>query len=110
MVIFSRRCELLAGAQIISCKIGDSRLDGMETGTGLTRALITVLQHKADLINMSFGEATTTPNFGRFIDLANEVQLPEIIGSCHCVGFCFLYMTLYPIVFTAALDASLIGW
>ena len=45
----------------------------METGTGLTRALITVLEHKADLINMSFGEATTTPNLGRFIDLANEV-------------------------------------
>ena len=64
-----------AGAQIISCKIGDSRLDGMETGTGLTRALITVLEHEADLINMSFGEATTTPNLGRFIDLANEVCL-----------------------------------
>jgi tripeptidyl-peptidase-2 len=45
----------------------------METGTGLTRALITVLEHKADLINMSFGEATSTPNYGRFIDLANEV-------------------------------------
>lgn len=62
-----------AGAQIISCKIGDSRLGGMETGTGLTRALITVLDHKADLINMSFGEATSTPNYGRFIELANEV-------------------------------------
>ena len=66
----SERCT---GAQLISCKIGDSRLGGMETGTGLTRALITVLEHKADLINMSFGEATSTPNYGRFIDLANEV-------------------------------------
>ena len=64
---------LYTGAQIISCKIGDSRLGGMETGTGLTRALITVLEHKADLINMSFGEATSTPNYGRFIELANEV-------------------------------------
>ncbi|KAL0024941.1 hypothetical protein WJX77_004746 [Trebouxia sp. C0004] len=61
------------GAQLISCKIGDSRLGGMESGTGLTRALITVLEHKADLINMSFGEATSTPNYGRFIDLADEV-------------------------------------
>ena len=61
------------GAQIISCKIGDSRLGSMETGVGLTRAIIAVMQHKADLINMSYGEATSTPNAGRFIQLANEV-------------------------------------
>lgn len=74
--IISAMCAR-AGAQIISCKIGDSRLGGMETGTGLTRALITVLDHKADLINMSFGEATSTPNYGRFIELANEVTLAK---------------------------------
>ena len=69
----NRSLCVCTGAQLISCKIGDSRLGGMETGTGLTRALITVLEHKADLINMSFGEGTSTPNYGRFIDLANEV-------------------------------------
>lgn len=57
----------------------------METGTGLTRALIAVLDHKADLINMSFGEATSTPNYGRFIELANEVSTAE---RCGCILAC----------------------
>ncbi|KAL0814913.1 hypothetical protein Bca101_071356 [Brassica carinata] len=37
------------GAQIISCKIGDSRLGSMETGAGLTRALIAALEHNCNL-------------------------------------------------------------
>ncbi|KAL8148295.1 hypothetical protein AgCh_005606 [Apium graveolens] len=61
------------GAQIISCKIGDSRLGSMETGTGLTRALIAVVEHKCDLINMSYGEGTLLPDYGRFVDLVDEV-------------------------------------
>ncbi|KAB1210686.1 Tripeptidyl-peptidase 2 [Morella rubra] len=76
------------GAQLISCKIGDSRLGSMETGTGLTRALIAAvedyngdiltmadvfLQHRCDLINMSYGESTLLPDYGRFVDLVNEV-------------------------------------
>ncbi|GAB2265195.1 tripeptidyl-peptidase II Tpp2 [Dionaea muscipula] len=61
------------GAQIISCKIGDSRLGSMETGTGLTRALIAAVEHKCDLINMSYGEPTLLPDYGRFVDLVNEV-------------------------------------
>ncbi|XP_027189528.1 tripeptidyl-peptidase 2 isoform X2 [Cicer arietinum] len=61
------------GAQLISCKIGDSRLGSMETGTGLTRALIASVEHKCDLINMSYGEPTLLPDYGRFVDLVNEV-------------------------------------
>uniref|UniRef100_A0A3Q7FHC0 Peptidase S8/S53 domain-containing protein n=1 Tax=Solanum lycopersicum TaxID=4081 RepID=A0A3Q7FHC0_SOLLC len=116
------------GAQIVSCKIGDSRLGSMETGTGLTRALIAAVEeqfwhqlpqsrgyftigleigtavqvsklvfswnnfwlgirilsnqrttqilatvHKCDLINMSYGEPTLLPDYGRFVDLVNEV-------------------------------------
>ncbi|KAJ9553504.1 hypothetical protein OSB04_017549 [Centaurea solstitialis] len=57
------------GAQVISCKIGDSRLGSMETGTGLTRALIAVVEHKCDLINMSYGEYTMLPDYGRFVEL-----------------------------------------
>ncbi|RDX90816.1 Tripeptidyl-peptidase 2, partial [Mucuna pruriens] len=60
-------------AQLISCKIGDSRLGSMETGTGLTRTLIAVVEHKCDLINMSYGEPTSLPDYGRFVDLVNEV-------------------------------------
>lgn len=61
------------GAQLISCKIGDARLGSMETGTGLVRALIAAVEHKCDLINMSYGEPTMLPDYGRFIELVNEV-------------------------------------
>ncbi|KAL0873707.1 hypothetical protein Bca101_023412 [Brassica carinata] len=60
------------GAQIISCKIGDSRLGSMETGTGLTRALIAAMEHNCDLVNMSYGEGTLLPDYGRFVDLVTE--------------------------------------
>ncbi|GFY84207.1 tripeptidyl peptidase ii [Actinidia rufa] len=60
------------GAQLISCKIGDSRLGSMETGTGLIRALIAAVEHKCDLINMSYGEPTLLPDYGRFVDLVDE--------------------------------------
>ncbi|XP_030500340.2 tripeptidyl-peptidase 2 [Cannabis sativa] len=61
------------GAQLISCKIGDSRLGSMETGTGLTRAIIAAIENKCDLINMSYGEPSLLPDYGRFVDLVNEV-------------------------------------
>jgi tripeptidyl-peptidase-2 len=67
------RSGVAPGAQVISLKIGDSRLGSMETLTGLSRAVVAVLAHKADVINMSYGEATATPNAGRFIRLAEEL-------------------------------------
>ncbi len=61
------------GAQIVSVKIGDTRLDGMENGPGLVRGLKAVLDNKCDLINMSYGEPSQTPNVGRIAELYAEV-------------------------------------
>lgn len=37
------------------------------------------MQHKCDLINMSYGEPTLLPDYGRFVDLVNEVQFPLLL-------------------------------
>ena len=64
---------LAPGAQLVSIKIGDSRLGGMETGAALVRALIAARDHHCDLINMSYGEPTTRPNRGWITDLFTEI-------------------------------------
>jgi len=60
------------GAQIVSCKIGDSRLGSMETGVGLVRALIAARDNGCQLINMSYGESFVHDKGGRFAELASE--------------------------------------
>lgn len=76
------------GSRIVSLKIGDTRLDAMETHTGLNRAMAYLLAHSkrpsddrtaaddgivVDLVNMSFGEPTRNPDHGRFVGLANKL-------------------------------------
>lgn len=61
------------GAQIVSVKIGDGRLGGMETSAGLVRGLNAVIENQCDLINMSFGESTHNPDSGRLIKLFSEI-------------------------------------
>ncbi|KAJ3022226.1 tripeptidyl-peptidase II Tpp2 [Thoreauomyces humboldtii] len=60
------------GAQLISLRIGNGRLGGMETGCGLVRAAIDLARLKPDLANISYGEASATPNHGRFVQLIRD--------------------------------------
>jgi len=65
-------------AKIVSLTIGDGRLGSMETGTGLVRAIIKVMElcdagQKIDVINMSYGEHAAWSNSGRIGELMAEL-------------------------------------
>ncbi|XP_058803991.1 tripeptidyl-peptidase 2 isoform X2 [Phymastichus coffea] len=64
------------GAQIISLTIGDARLNTMETGSAVVRAMIKVMSYKekVHVINMSYGERAHWSNAGRIGELMNEVS------------------------------------
>lgn len=57
------------GAKIMSFTIGDGRLESMETGVGIVRAMMKVMElcnagRRVDVINMSYGEHTHWSNSG----------------------------------------------
>lgn len=61
------------GAQIVSVKIGDSRLGSNSTGIGEDRGLIAVLENNCDLINMSYGGPSPEWSTGRTARLFSEI-------------------------------------
>ena len=61
------------GAQIVSLKIGDGRLGGMETGEALIRAVSVAAELGVDIINMSFGEPSQYPSDGVVVEAMQEL-------------------------------------
>lgn len=65
-------------AKVVSLTIGDGRLGSMETGTGLVRAIIKIMElcdsgKKVDVVNMSYGEHAAWSNSGRVGELMAEL-------------------------------------
>lgn len=67
------RNGLAPGVQIVSVKIGDTRLGGMETGAALIRGLKRVADLNCDLINLSYGEAASIANHGQLVEQFNRI-------------------------------------
>ena len=62
------------GAQIVSIKIGDNRINGMETGYSLANACRYVLEYKCDLVNYSFGEPLNFAHWGSALSMVEELS------------------------------------
>lgn len=61
------------GAQIVSVKIGDTRLGSSSTGMGESRGMVAVLANQCDLVNMSYGGDNLLPNRDRSARLFSEL-------------------------------------
>jgi tripeptidyl-peptidase-2 len=80
------RSGVAPGAQLISIKIGDSRMGSMETGSSIARGIITAVQLGCDVINLSYGEGCQLPNAGRVIQFAQELVWRHNIVFVSAVG------------------------
>lgn len=61
------------GVQMITVKIGDSLITTMETQSGLIRAFLESVYKRCDIVNISYGEQTLTPNAGAIQEYAGKV-------------------------------------
>ncbi len=61
------------GAQLVSVKIGDTRINASSVGTGEVRGAIAALRAGCDLVNMSFGGPTADPDQGRTIEILSDL-------------------------------------
>lgn len=79
-------------SKILSLKIGDSRVDGMETSKALCMALEEMVKHECYLANYSFGESVCPSDpqnlllSGKFIDMLDEYVKKYNIVFCTSVG------------------------
>lgn len=58
---------------IMLLKIGDARLDSMETGSTLSSALIKVVRNKCNVINLPYSDRCVLTNREPIVQLAKEV-------------------------------------
>ena len=79
--------------QIISVKIGDTRLGTMETTHSLARALMYVATTGADLINLSYGEPAMITGSGRLVELINQLVEEKV---CFLVFLTLLLTDVVP--------------
>ena len=62
------------GAQIVSIKVGDNRINAMETGYSLANACRDVIENKCDLVNYSFGEPVAFCHAGSVLTMVEDLS------------------------------------
>lgn len=80
------RSGVAPGAQLVSIKIGDSRMGSMESGSSVARGIMAAVRLGCDVINLSYGEASQVANAGRVARLAEEVVWRHNIMFVSAVG------------------------